>query len=372
MSARKIKSSWWVDFYFQGARHRVRSPENSKDGAQAFEALLRHRLARGKGIKGRKHAADFKTFEEASKKWFETYVETNTKLSTQQGYASALRVHFLPRFGARNLKDITEYEIENFKRELLRKGISPKSINNFLSILRKLLESCREWGWLKRIPRVKWLKVPPPGFDFLSPDESQHLLDSNTESVWYDMILCALRTGMRLGELLGLRWEDVDFKRRQISVRRSRVRGRESTPKNNRVRHIPMSDQLFQVLTRRTRHSDVVFSVEPGRVPTNRTAGTGLKKALQKAEMRHIGWHVLRHTFASQLASQGVPIVVIQSLLGHSTVQMTMRYAHLSQAAQMTAISTLDEATSGRSRQHLGNIWATGQPVRRITVRKSA
>ena len=161
------------------------------------------------------------------------------------------------------------------------------------------------------------------------------------------MIFLALRTGLRYGELSELRWTDVDLKNGRLMVRRSYSHGHVTTPKSGRQREIPLSDQTVTFL-KKHRHlkSDLVFCKDDGERHIHRRRDVALKRCCRYAGLRKIGWHTLRHTFASHLAMKGVSLKSIQELLGHATMEMTMRYAHLSPEVNKTAMATLDDAPS--------------------------
>ncbi len=352
MSARKLRNSWWVDFRFGRERHRVRSPDNSKRGAEAYEALLRQRLARGEAL----NRPPETTFEAFSERWMKTYVQTNNKPSEQKSKAYILRRHLLPWFGGLPLSQITSAKIEQFKTATLSDGLSPKSVNNFLIVLMKCLRTAVDWEMLDKCPKVKNLKAISQRLEFLAIDESRTLLEASAGTSWHDMILLALRTGMRLGEIFGLRWEDVDFSRRMITVQHSVVQGIEGSPKNHQRRHIPMTDEVCRTLFEERRGEGLVFRRQDGRPRAYHTAYKGLHRACDRAGLRRISWHVLRHTFASQLATKGVPLTAIKELLGHSTINMTMRYAHL-------APSTLKDAVAVLEHSEINGTANYGQPV---------
>lgn len=274
--------------------------------------------------------------------WFETYVRTNLKPSTQRGYAGALSRYLVPFFGRYELDAITTELIETFKAKGQRDGLTAKTVNNALSVLRRALTEALEWGRLDRLPRFKFLKTAPPTFDFLHASESEALMRAATREPWRLMIRCALRTGMRFGELLGLRWEDIDFERNQIVVRRNVVDGEDGTPKNNRFRMIPLAPSLRSELLVAPRSGIRVFVLEGGRTPNRWSAIEALERACNRAGLRRVGWHVLRHSFASQLVGAGVNLAMIQALLGHSTLEMTMRYAHVSGEHLRRSIDALE------------------------------
>lgn len=347
MAVRKISGAWRVDFQIRLKRYRFVSPENTREGALAYEAYLRQRLARGEDLESIVKPKAVKEepkliFRAFAEKWFETYVLPNNKPSTHRSKRNALDRHLIPYFGDRPLSEITALAVEEFKACKLKQGLSSKSINNILSVLRKSLTSAEEWELLARMPRIKWLRVAPPISRFLSVEEADRLLLGAENLFWYAMILCALRTGMRIGELCALDWSDINWERRTLTVRRSVVEGVMDSPKNNRTRTIPMAEDLYELFLGRRKKSGLVFPGSDGNhMRKSSWPWKALTRACRRAELPVIGWHVLRHTFASELTARSVPMKATQMLLGHSTIQMTERYSHLAPSSLQTAVETL-------------------------------
>jgi integrase len=360
MSTRRIRNTWWVDFRCEGIRYRKRSPENSQIGARAFEIVLRQRLARGEPIDGKKaEKAVIPTFKEFSDQWYDTYVQTNNKASEQKAKRVTLNAHLLPFFGREKLDEITNRRIEEYKAEKLKKGLSPKTINNHLTVLSTCLHCAQEWIGLQRVTRIVHLKVPPQKFDYLSPEESQALLSSIEDPMWFAMVLVALRTGLRLGELAALEWSDVNFETRLLTVSRSIVRGVVGPPKSNRVRHIPFTQEVVDALVSLRSSQGLVFHRTESCAMNHETPRKNLIKMCKAAGIRKIGWHTLRHSFASHLVAAGASMKAVQELLGHNDIRTTMRYAHLAPSALREAVALLDRSRSERSPncgQPVGNV----------------
>ena len=241
------------------------------------------------------------------------------------------------------------------------KGLSPKTINNRLTILSTCLKAAYDWLELTgRPPKITWLKYPPPKIDHLSLDECGLLL-SKANGVLQDMLLVALRTGMRRGEIIGLQWSSINWQTQTITVRHSLCEYTHelSTTKSNRERHIPMDADVYTALFKRKRETGHVFVDEHKQRFTGKVLSNRLKELYREVGLRKIGWHTLRHTFASQLAMNGVPLNSVQALLGHSSITTTMRYAHLAPSALRGAIDTLNPKTmlSGSFGQPVGNRW---------------
>ena len=354
MTARRIRGDWWADFRYEGKRIRKKSPVNNKRGAEEYERVLRTRLVNGEGLDGRDSTPIYRSF---AGEWLDTYVLANNKPSEVAGKRSILNRHLLPFFGNKTLLQIGMREIERFKARKLASGLSPKRVNNLLTVLRCSLSVASEWGLIEVVPRVKWLRVPPQEFDFFTAEEAARLLAAAPASD-YAMLLTALRTGMRRGELRGLRWDDVDLVAKRIRVKRSILDdGHETTPKNHRVRDIPISSELLAAL-KRHRHlkGDLVFCNGDGSVLTRFQMRSVVPRACRLAGLRRVQWHVLRHSFASQLVMAGKPLKAVQELMGHSTIQMTMRYAHLAESTLIDAVESLDSTTQSPAGfgHHLG------------------
>jgi integrase len=211
-----------------------------------------------------------------------------------------------------------------------------------LTVLRRLLVVAKKRGLIAHVPEVEWLKPPRPDIDFLSFEDADRLVDAAIDE-WRTMILVAMRTGMRQGEILALRWEDVDLKAGRITVRRAICKGAISVPKSGKGREIPLGDEVLAALkAHRHLRGELVFCELAGGMLTPGAVKHPLWRACRKAGIRLIGWHCLRHTFASHLVMRGVPLKVVQELLGHATMNMTLRYAHLSPEVARDAVRALD------------------------------
>ena len=339
MSIRKRGNKYWIDFMFNRQRHRMPSPENSFTGAKVYEGIIRSKLARGEEIT-EKIEKDTKApiFSEFALKWHKTYVVNNNKESEQASKRYALNRHLIPFFGKLPLDKITVLQIEEFKAKKLSEKLNPKTINNLLTILSKCLKTAQEWECINKVPKMRLLKVPPQKFDFLSNEELSSLLFASN-GIIKEMILMDSMTGLRFGELAILDWDDIDLKNKKIIVRRSITRGLIGSTKSNKIRYVPLASQLFHLLNKRSIKIGLVFP-NIGNIPyTPAVALKGLHDACKLAGLRRIGWHALRHTFASHLVQSGISILIVKELLGHSDVKTTMRYSHLGPLATTDAIS---------------------------------
>lgn len=339
MSAIKRTNKWWIDFSYLGIRYRLPSPENSRNGAKSYEALLRQRLSKGEPMFP-KSIPKSPVFKEFAEKWFESYVKINNKPSAIKSKKTHLGSALIPFFGKKRLNEIGGLEIEEFKANQLKHS-SPKTVNNQLGTLQKCLRTAIDWGDLDKLPNIKSLRTNPPDFDYLSEEEANKLLSSAT-GAYKTAILLALHTGMRFGELMALNWTNIDFTQKQISIKQSFSAGILGSTKSNRIRYVPMTNDLYDHLITIEPKDGFVLKGPDGIRLRPECSRTKIHDILDKAGLRQMGWHKLRHTFASRLAEKGVSMNAIQNLMGHSDIRTTMRYAHLGQHTLRDAIKVLE------------------------------
>lgn len=331
-----------------GRIERVRkvSPVQTRRGAEQHERNIRQALL--DGTYGRNQDKGKESLASFAEDFLSVYAETENKKSEVEAKKRIWKLHIAPVFGRMHLDEIRPESVARYKAAKLKEGYDPKSVNNQLAVLRRMLAVAVEWGRLEHVPSLKWLlRVPPTKFDFLTFEEAERLVAA-ASPLWRAMIIVALRTGMRHSELLALHWEDVDLVAGRIVVRRSAVGKEIDTPKNHRSREIPLSDDALRALkAHRHLRSELVFSDEKGAIMTRHACKWPLRHTCKRAGLRFIGWHMLRHTFASHLVMRGAPIKAVQELLGHADITMTMRYTHLSPDARRDAVQLLDQRASG-------------------------
>ncbi len=329
-----------------GARKRCRQSLGTRDGREArkLEAHLRVELETMPTEEETKQDASFSGF---AAYWLDLHVKVNLKPSTYRSYEQTLRVHLVPFFGDTNLREITVERVEAYKAAKSSTH-SAKTVNNHLGILGKLFADAVKWEYADRNPahEVQPLRLPPQdGFNFWEPEQSSAFLEAVKEKrpEWHPFFLCALHTGMRLGELCALRWQELDLDKGQIHVKRSRSHGVVTTPKSGRSRTIAMSSALKAALREHkpTEPGELVFPYRKGGYLDRAKIKSTFRTCIRAAGVPTIRLHDMRHTFASQLVMRGVPMRGVQQLLGHSTLEMTMRYAHLSTSATTSYVELL-------------------------------
>jgi integrase len=360
MSVRKLKGSWWVDFRWNYTRYRKRSPLNTRAGAQEYELVLRRQVMVQGGLEPAKSSETppRPTFAEFTEAWMRQHAAANNKPSEIFSKQSKLRNHLVPTFGHIRLDQISSPMIEEFKARLLASALSPKSVNNYLATLRRFLNIACEWGVIDRVPAFRLVRVPPPETRFLTEDELQRLLSHAHSGVPRAMMLMAARTGLRFSELVALRWEDLDIERRWVCVRRAYVRGYLGTPKSNSTRFVYLPTEVIGALhSLGERREGLLFQWRTEGPIHHKCADWWIRQAARRAELTGVHWHLLRHTYASHLAMRGAPLQVVKDLLGHSTIDMTIRYAHLSPAYLMQVAQIIETHAAGPS------LPQSGQPV---------
>ena len=302
---------------------------------------------------------DKMTVADLVKKWKENYLTVQQQLgrlkpSTIRSYQSNLDSHIEPFFGARQLAEVTLASVQEFIKALLGKGLSAKTIGNVIVILKEMFKHAVQWRYLDANP-VQYVERPrgeDKEMDVLTPEEIRRLLDAQEEPL-RTLLMTAVLTGMRQGELFGLQWEDVDFARHQVHVRRSLWHGMLGTPKSRRSRRAidmpPTLERALQQLSTR-RRSEFVFCSERGtHLDADNFRHREFPEALRRAGLRRIRFHDLRHTYTSLLIAHGAHPKYIQAQLGHASIQTTLdRYGHLMPQLHQAGAQKLDQLVFGQ------------------------
>lgn len=293
------------------------------------------------------------TFEQFTREHFEPGVLPTLKFSSQQLYRVLLRKHLLPAFGNRRLGEISRAEVQMFVLEKLRQGLAWEGANKLRNLLSKVLGTALSWSCLSENP-VRGVKMPertlrrPPRF--LSAEELRRLLALLAEPIRTIALLAAL-AGLRIGEILALRWGHIDLVAGVLRVEETLYRGNFGSPKTQASRReVPLAEAVVQALVlQRSRSLDrspeaLVFATRRG---TPLSAGNLLKRELkpacQLAGLKPINWHGLRHTHSTLLHSLGTPLKVAQAQLGHAHMATTLDvYTHALVGAQREAVTKLE------------------------------
>jgi integrase len=326
---------WYINYRFRGKRYKRmvgRSKKKAMEALRVVEAdVIRDRF----GLP----AAKKMTFRELAVFWLENYSKVSNAPSQYEKNKERIDNHLLPSFGDQDIANITPRRIDEYKKSKTGE-ISSATINRTLAILRKMFNDAIRWGFLAASPmrHVSQLREPEKGFDFYQEDEVVLFL-RNCSRDFFPIACCAVYTGMRVSEIVGLKWTDVDLDRKVIRIERSG----EGTTKSRKVRYVPVNSRLLNVLKtcRQGKNGELVFHDGDGQMRSI-DFRTEMRKAAEKAGIRKIRMHDLRHTFASNYIIKGGNLVCLQKILGHSTINMTLRYAHLAPDFMAKDIERLD------------------------------
>ena len=280
------------------------------------------------------------TFADAAAEWLR-FIEQDRrrKPSTVGGYASIVRTQLLPTFGSMPLESITPDTIDAW---LARTAGSVSSRRKSLVLLHGIFRRARKvWGL--RVNPVADVEKPPLArsgdIEVFSPEEVWALVRAAGAELDGALYLTAAFTGLRMGELLALRWRDVDFAGSTVRVRASFYNGNLSTPKSGKVRAVPLAPDVATALAQLGRREnwvgddDLVFAGEGGDHLDASALRRRYKTALAAASLRRLRFHDLRHTFGTRMIAKA-DIRRVQEWMGHADIQTTMRYLHFAPRAE--------------------------------------
>jgi integrase len=359
-----------VDFYDEaGKRHRIRK----RTRAEAKELL-------GEVLKTSGAISETKlTLKEYAEEWLSTYGKTELRDSTRQGYEAVFKNHIFPVCGHVPLPKIKRATLKRLIAAKKDEGFSRSTIRNALAPLRELFNHAIEDGHVginpaARLGRFNKKTEQDKKIDPLTKEGVKVFLDTTKEKQphYYPAFLCAVRTGIRQGELIALIPADLDFVGRFIHVQRNLSRDKIELPKNGRTRKVDMSLQLTNELDAlvaqkkadalkremekppeaRRKAEDVTAEVMESPLFTN-PAGSRLDprnlrkvfwKTLDLGGLHRVRFHDLRHTYASLLIAQGESLVYVKDQLGHSSISITCDvYGHLTPGGNRRAVDRLDD-----------------------------
>ena len=264
----------------------------------------------------------------------EMYLERVVPLMKSSRTEKTRVLLWIRHFGNRPLGQITRAEIETWRREKLVR-CRPATTNRDLARLRAMLRRALEWELIEKSPLegLKFLSETNARTRYLTLEECERLIQACLALHTKALVIIALHTGMRLGEILRLRWQDLDFSAGLILIRDS---------KNGEPRHVPMDSTVQSHLESYPRRPGVewVFSNSSGQ--RLRDIRGGFHNALQRAGLTDLHFHDLRHTYASQWVQSGGDLYVLKDILGHKSITITQRYAHLSPAYKREAVNRMD------------------------------
>jgi len=331
------KGNFFIEYYYEGRRKRERAG-TSRGFAEIADHKRKIEIMEGRFI-DRKKVLKIK-FEDFAHEYIELYCKPNCK-SWKSNHQSNLNI--LKRYlSGKYLHEITPIVIEKFKSDRLKetnkkgKPLNSATVNRQLNVLKGLYHCAIDWGKFKGenpVKKVKSFKENNARLRYLEPEELVILL-SNCHDHLKAVIIVAVYTGMRRSEILGLRWKDCDFKRNFIYL---------WITKNGEKREVTMSEAVKRALINVSKNpeSEFIFCNKDG------IQIKDIKKsfftAVQKSGIKDFRFHDLRHTFASYMVMNGTDLNTVRELLGHKSLTMTLRYAHLSPNHKTQAMESLSK-----------------------------
>jgi len=321
------------------------------------------------------------------KTWYEEYVVANVKTSTRISYEAIINQKLIPNLGHLKLRALKKTEIEAMYRKLILEGrankeggLSVKTVKNIALVLHEALAEAvrREYiisnpASMAKVPTMRSTQGTKKEIAVLTREEQKRLMMACGNDVYGTGVITILNTGVRLGELLGIQWRDIDFDKRTISISkqvnrlkdysqnaeaktRLGIQNDTKTKKSRRI--VAMNDALAEKLQAyrerqemesglwgsKYKQLDMVFAREGGNYMDPATFRDNYRCILKRAGLKPFTVHALRHTFATRALEAGIPIKVVSNLLGHASVQITMdTYSHVLPELQSEAVNKIAE-----------------------------
>lgn len=298
---------WWFSIRCDGKRIQKSLHTSIKEEALARFKKIKEDLLLGisPSVLTQKQISFFELVNK-----YVNFIESNKSENTikrEKGILEKVKRYF----GDCSVNSITQNKIEEY---LNTQRISNASLNREIAVLKYMFKKAMEWGYLKEntARKIKKLKVQEKKIRYLTDSEIKKILKVCDEE-WKNIFLFFLYTGLRLSEFVNLSWNDIDFKKGLIAVQKT---------KSYKARYIPIAKEVKRILREwQGRKKLCKFSAD---YITHK-----IKEICKKAGISDVSPHVLRHTFASRLVMNGVPLRVVKELLGHSDIKTTMVYSHL-------------------------------------------
>jgi len=335
MGVYKKNNRWIIDYYLpSGKRKRevvtipgVDPAQINREDAKKALSIRKAELAQGKfDIAQTKKPIPLK-------KLCNEYLNEHSKQNKRSWKRDEVTIkHFLQTFGDKNINQLNSFLITRYRNER-SKSVKKSTVNRELDTIRNMFNKAVEWGYIDKSPYkgVEKYKVNNTNLRILSNEEFKLLYNAASTEL-KTVLLMALNTGMRLGEILSLKLNDINLTEGHLLVRDS---------KNYDSRYIPIHPELKQVLKqlKESSNSEYVFSHADG-TPV-KSIKKGFRSALKRSGIDHCRFHDLRHTFASNLVMNGVDLVTVSQLMGHKDLTMTKRYSHPTPEHKKQAIESL-------------------------------
>ncbi len=334
------RSSWTIDYRDENGKRVQKALPTAQSREEALFILqrkVREVFDRKHGVERRRRKIGFSHFAEI-------YLQDYAMITKKSWETDAYRMKMLNEFFKdKELREITPLMVERFRKSRLKAGNTKSTCNRYLQLLKKMFNVAGEEGYAEENPiqKVKLFSEKDVLRErILTEEEEERLLKESADHLRPILIL-ALNTGMRRGEILNLKWSQVDFTERKIVVEKT---------KSQKFRFLPMNSTVYNELRRlkakNAQNPFVLLNPETGKPYVD--VMTAFKAACRRAGVEGLRFHDLRYTFASRLVKRGADIVTVQTLLGHSTVTLTQRYTHADDERKREAVELLSRGEEGK------------------------
>jgi len=356
------KDRWYIDYRDEtGKRVQkvVTHAQQREDAVIELQTKIAQIFTKDHSNQAKIKAVKFSNFVEM---YIKNYAKVNKRSWKDDEYRLQKITNFL---GDLYLHDVTALDVEKFKSHKLTDDVTKSTINRYLTILKRMFNVAIEWGYAKDNP-VKGVKFFSEKDTLrqriLTTDEEDRLLEAASAHL-KPILTIALHTGMRRGEILNLRWNQVDLGTGEIRVEKT---------KSGKTRIVDVNSFLLKELfkLKNVKNCSGYLFLNPRTGKPYRKLQTSFCGACRRAGIKNLRFHDLRHTFASRLVGKGVDLIRVKEILGHSTVKITERYTHTNREEKKKAVELLCESPliTGKKRENLLHICDTGQGKKKSVI----
>jgi len=332
---RKTKTGHWTIDYYDASGKRIqrvaKCAQTRQEAMIALHNAVRKEFFKSQGIKEEKRPV---CFEELADLYVENYAKLNKESWKDDMYR--IEAHMKPFFGDLELHNVTPLLIEKYRAKRLKKGVSKSTVNREASIMKKMFNLAIDWNVAEENPvqKVKLFSEKDTMKERILTEKEEAVLLARSSCYLKSILITALNTGMRRGEILNLKWSQVNMEKRCLRVEQT---------KSGKNRMIPINGYLYRELLKvksLNGKSEYVFpNPKTGRPFTE--VKKSFKNACKRAGIHDLRFHDLRHTFATRLIESGVDLITVRDLLGHFSVRVTQRYTHSNQNQKKEAVELL-------------------------------
>lgn len=336
MSVKKVNNRWYYSFMMFGIRkHGACRGCTSRSSALEYEAEIKEELSLIH--RGKKTSESLITIKEMFD-LFDEYSKANLKESTKKSNSSKV-VFFRDYFGEKTkITDVTPAKIEDLKVYITEKlKRNPATYNRYFTVLSKafnLIITEKKLNMINPCKLVKKLKENNYKIRYLTADEENRLMKELSEHL-KPIVICALTTGLRLSNILNLKWESIDIKQNFIEILKQENKG------HKQIR-LPIAPKFKRELEKIGIKKEGYVFINPDTNKPYTTIKTGFNRALERAGIKNFRFHDLRHTVGTRLVANGADLITVKEFLAHSDIKTTQRYMHPTPENMLNAIDILD------------------------------